>query len=112
MLSKKRRHRHKQSLSFWFASALCTLEPSVMGEPDEGFRVSPGAPLTADTGLESSKPVERSGCKYTSVRVNQKLPTGKLKVTEPASTRDEAAKGVAFLGLLSAEFYSRIYLAP
>lgn len=64
-----------------------------MGEPDEGFRVSVGAPLTADNGLESSKPVERPGYKYTSVRVNQKLPNGKLEVTEAASAQDGAAKG-------------------
>lgn len=88
-----------------------------MGEPDEGFRVSVGAPLTADKGLESSKPVERPGYKYTPVRVNQKLPTGRLKVREPASPQDEAAKGVCFLepvtkGLPSAEFYSCTYLPP
>lgn len=88
-----------------------------MAEPDEGFRVSVGAPLTADKGLESSEPVERSGFKYTSVRVNQQLPAGKLEVTEAASTQDEDAKGVCFLkpvpnGLSSAEFYSCTYLPP
>lgn len=40
---------------------LLTLEPSVTGEADEGFRVSVGAPLTADKGLGNAKPVERSG---------------------------------------------------
>lgn len=84
-----------------------------MAEPDEGFGVSVGAPLTADKGLESSVAVERSGFKYTSVSVNQQLPAGKLNVTEAASTQDvrKMLKGVCFLqpdtnGLSSAEFHS------
>lgn len=65
-----------------------------MGESDEGFRVSVGAPLTTDEGLESSKPVERSGFIYTQVRVSQKQLTGKLRVIEPAPTENEAVKEV------------------
>lgn len=64
---------------------------------DEGFRVSVGAPLTADQGPERPKAAEKSGYEYTPVRAKQKLPAGTLKVTEPASTRAEAAPGVCFL---------------